>query len=31
VRLELAGFRPWATSVSVGGEARTRVAASLEQ
>jgi hypothetical protein len=31
VRLELAGFRPWATSVSVDGVARTRVAASLEQ
>jgi hypothetical protein len=31
VRLELGGFRPWATSVRVDGASRTRVAASLEQ
>jgi hypothetical protein len=31
VRLELAGFRSWATSVHVQGATRTRVAASLEQ
>lgn len=31
VRLELAGFRPWATSVQVTAGNRTRVAASLEQ
>jgi hypothetical protein len=31
VRLELRGYRPWRTSVSVGRGARARVAASLEQ
>jgi hypothetical protein len=31
VRLELPGFRPWATSVDVDNGARTRVGASLEQ
>jgi hypothetical protein len=31
VRLELAGFRSWATSVRVDAATRTRVAASLEQ
>lgn len=31
VRIELEGFRPWATSVSVKAGARARVAASLEQ
>ena len=31
VRIELPGFRPWTTTVSVGTGERTRVAASLEQ
>jgi hypothetical protein len=31
VRMELAGFRRWETSVEVTGGMRTRVAASLEQ
>jgi hypothetical protein len=31
VRIELPGFRPWTTSVSVATGERTRVAASLEQ
>jgi hypothetical protein len=31
IRIELAGFRPWATSVTVASGQRTRVAASLEQ
>jgi hypothetical protein len=31
VRLELAGFTRWATSVDVNAGARARVAASLEQ
>lgn len=31
VRIELPGFRRWATSVEVSAGARTRVAASLEQ
>jgi hypothetical protein len=31
IRIELAGFRPWATSVTVTSGQRTRVAASLEQ
>jgi hypothetical protein len=31
LRLELPGYRPWTTSVSVSRGARARVAASLEQ
>jgi hypothetical protein len=31
IRIELPGFRPWATSVTVVSGQRTRVAASLEQ
>jgi len=31
VRIELAGYRSWSTSVSVTSGQRTRVAASLEQ
>lgn len=31
VRLELEGFRPWATSVEIRPGVRARVAASLEQ
>jgi len=31
IRLDLPGFRPWGTSVSVSAGQRTRVAASLEQ
>ena len=31
IRLDLPGFRPWATSVQVSAGQRTRVAASLEQ
>jgi hypothetical protein len=31
VRLDLPGYRPWATSVQVAGGARARVAASLER
>jgi hypothetical protein len=31
VRLDLPGFRPWATSVEIAPGERTRVAASLEQ
>jgi hypothetical protein len=31
LRLELPGYRPWTTSVSVSRGERARVAASLEQ
>ena len=31
VRIELPGFRPWATTIEVGAGERARVAASLEQ
>lgn len=31
VRIQLGGFRPWATTVNVTAGNRTRVAASLEE